>query len=389
MDRRDIQRLAAIDVDAEQFRRLKDHGEEILVERKRKLPEPEKLGDVVASMANLLGGFVLLGVDDKTRKLEPLELPQGVDLQSHVGNLLRKTVNPVPPYIAEEREIDGARVGFIRVFPASVPVITVGGAVNSRDAGGIRPVSDHRELLELARRGADAEDEARERPGEPPFLNSALALPFKDHGTPEFHLRTIVRAAPLTVTPQFRDWPISRGPKACFNLAHDLATHVRGEDQGEAGEFHQSVQPNGRGVAAFADRITPRPFLTDRVVVAADCAGVVAAGMWREVPNRLPTHDFRRKHIRPAIDVVAELLSQAEAYGDAVLDLLLYHQRDEVTFPDETGATHELPEVVHCGSAILTTPASEDDCAELAKFWEREVARNAGLALWEEPQASD
>ena len=34
---------------------------------------------------------------------------------------------------------------------------------------------------------------------------------------------------------------------------------------------------------------------------------------------------------------------------------------------------------------ILNVPADDDDRAELAKRWEREVARAGGVAMWEPP----
>jgi predicted HTH transcriptional regulator len=89
MENRDIQRLAAASITPDLFKDLAAHGEDLLVERKGAVPSAEKLGAEVASMANMLGGWILLGVHDKTRKLEALDLPQGVDMQSHIGNLLR------------------------------------------------------------------------------------------------------------------------------------------------------------------------------------------------------------------------------------------------------------------------------------------------------------
>lgn len=75
---------------------------------------------------------------------------------------------------------------------------------------------------------------------------------------------------------------------------------------------------------------------------------------------------------------------EAEALGDAVFDLFLIPKRD-VGLVDEEGQykKHQLPEVTHCGSAILSIPADAEDCEELAKRWEREVARETGINAWE------
>lgn len=178
VENRDIQRLAAASITAELFKDLAAHGEDLLVERKGAIPSAEKLGAEVASMANMLGGWVLLGVNDTTRKLESLDLAQGVDMQSHIGNLLRNAVDPVPPFLADTIEVEGLTVGFVRVFSSSVVVLVSGsGAVYTRDAGGKLPVSDHRALLDLADRGREAEEEAIRRASENRLSEDVPARP--------------------------------------------------------------------------------------------------------------------------------------------------------------------------------------------------------------------
>jgi schlafen family protein len=378
MDRREIQRLAAAEIDPNLYRDLAAHGEDLLVERKAQIPEVEKLGAEVASMANMLGGWLLLGVHDQTRKLEPLQLSPGVDLQSHVGNLLRKAVDPVPPFLAGTLEVAGMTVGFIRIFPASVPVLVRGtGAVYTRDDGGKIPISDHRALLELARSGREAEEKAGERPNENLLTLEILGLPGRKHPIFKNHLRTVVRAAPLTVTPQLSEWPVSHGPGACTKAAELLARDLEAP-QG----FTTKLQPHGRAVIARAAPLMPPPTPLHQAVAVADCAGIFGVAASRSVVNVLKTDALRRRYIQPAIDAVAFLLKGAEAFGDAVLDLHVICGR-EVSLE---AFGYPLAREVHCGSAILSTPADEGDRVELAERWEREIARTVGLALWE-PQA--
>ena len=66
---------------------------------------------------------------------------QGGDRQSEIGNLLRNQVDPVPPFIAVERELEGTSITLIRVFESSdAPVLVRGtGALYVRDAGGKQP----------------------------------------------------------------------------------------------------------------------------------------------------------------------------------------------------------------------------------------------------------
>lgn len=386
MDHREIQRLSAADMTPSVFREFAEHGEDLLVERKAQIPEPERLGAVVSSMANMLGGWILLGVEDRTRQLVPLELKGGIDLQSHIGNLLRKVLDPVPPFLAGTLVVDGSQVGFIRVFKASAPVLVRGsGAVYSRDAGGKRPISDHRELLELARAGEEAEKEARERPHRNALNLQVLGLPPERHPIAENHLRIIVRAAPLSVTPQLREWPISKGPNVCLDAARSLAERF-GAPEG----FSTDVRPFGRAVAVCAAPLQRPPLNVTSLhtaVTFADCAGVFGVAASRGIANVLTTTELRRESIRPCIEAVARLLIEAEAFGDAVFDLHLFTRRDlHLDIGDRRWKQYRLREVVSCGSPALPMPASEEDRAELAKYWEREVAREAGIPIWEEPQ---
>jgi hypothetical protein len=376
MEIREIQRLAAAEIDEALYKDLAAHGEDLLVERKAQIPEPEKLGAEVASMANMLGGWLLLGVHDKTRRLENLKLKAGTDIQSHIGNLLRKAVDPVPPFLAGTLEVDTLTVGFIRCFAASVPVLVRGsGAVYTRDAGGKIPISDHRTLLDLARSGREAEDEASKRPSENRLTLRALGLPGGKHPIFTNHLRTVIRAAPLTVTPQLSEWPVSIGHDACKKAAELLAEGIDAP-QG----FTTLLQPYGRAVSAQAAPLEPPPHPIYQAVAVADCAGIFGVAASRPVPNVVQIDDLRQKYIQPAIDAVAILLTEAEAYGDAVLDLHLIHDRNEVSLKT---FGYPLGSEVHCGSAVFGTPSDENDRLELAARWEREIGRTAGLSLWE------
>jgi hypothetical protein len=102
-----------------------------------------------------------------------------------------------------------------------------------RTSKGKEPVDDHRTLVELARRGADAEAKARDRLVNQPLILQALVPPDVDPGRvarspDEEHVVLHVRAAPLTVTRQFADWPISDGggAHACF-VAVEALIHRR------------------------------------------------------------------------------------------------------------------------------------------------------------------
>jgi Schlafen, AlbA_2 len=173
-----LRRLALADLDEPTLRRLVEQGEDLFVERKREPPPAPRFGAQVASFANTLGGWLLLGVDDD-RNLIGWEPDRQLDLQSHLGNLLRNEVDPVPPFVAETYSLDGVKIGVVRVFEAAdTPVIVrETGAVFVRDPGGKQPIRDHRTLLELARRGEAAREEAQARLGSLPLVQRALDAP--------------------------------------------------------------------------------------------------------------------------------------------------------------------------------------------------------------------
>src|SRR5260221_8264615 len=100
-----LRRLALSELDESALRRLIEYGEDIFVERKREPPPAPGLGAEVASFANTLGGWLLLGIQDDG-KIVGWTPPPKSDLQSHVGNLLRNQLDPVPPYLADTQEID-------------------------------------------------------------------------------------------------------------------------------------------------------------------------------------------------------------------------------------------------------------------------------------------
>jgi hypothetical protein len=157
----------------------------------------------------------------------------------------------VPPFIAGTVELDGQKLGVIRIFEAHDAPIVVrdSGAVYVRDAGGKRPVADHQTLLALAQKGADARRAARHRLESLPLVAEALHppdSPLLPRGVipPPTGLGLLVRAAPLTVTSQFADWPIRAGPDWALRLAHHLLPSSPPHDWGDV-----SLQPHGRGAS--------------------------------------------------------------------------------------------------------------------------------------------
>src|SRR6266542_3706475 len=110
-----IRRLALADLNEGLLRRLVDHGEDLFVERKRQ-PPSDGLGPTVCSFANTLGGWVLLGIDDETKEVHGFSFGERTDVQSHLGQLLRNEIDPSPPFVAGQFELDGKPLVVTRIF---------------------------------------------------------------------------------------------------------------------------------------------------------------------------------------------------------------------------------------------------------------------------------
>jgi hypothetical protein len=132
-----IHRLSLAALDQPALEELVQHGEDLLVERKQDLPKPPRFGAAAGSLANALGGWILLGVADNGT-VHGWAKPERLDLQSHLGSVIGAQVDPLPPFAAEMREVDGKPIAVIRVFAsADVPHIVRGtGAVYVRSSKG-------------------------------------------------------------------------------------------------------------------------------------------------------------------------------------------------------------------------------------------------------------
>jgi hypothetical protein len=253
-----LRSLALADVSEDVLRGLVEHGESLYVERKRQPPQSPNLGAALASFANTLGGFVLLGVDDDG-SISGWEPPGRTDVQTYIASLARAQSDPLPPFVAGMRELDGKPIGVVRVFEsADTPHIVRGtGAIYLRSSGSKEPVAadDHRLVLELARRGRDAEVEAGRRLAQTPAVARLLSTP--DSGIEREYegAEVIARVAPLTVTPALSDWPLTR-----VAAEHAAACSARLAPPAVLEGFHYERQepillPFGRAIAAHTEGV--------------------------------------------------------------------------------------------------------------------------------------
>jgi hypothetical protein len=375
-----IRSLSLADLDQATLEQFVRQGEDLLVEFKQSPPKPPRFGAAVASLANALGGWILLGIADD-RSVVGWSKPDRIDLQSHLGAILRNEVDPLPPFVAAMREIDGKPVAVLRVFPsADSPHIVRGtGAVYVRSSKGKEPVDDHRTLLDLARRGEDAERAARARLRELPVVGQMLRAPDMGYAlTPEgAEVRFIVRAAPLTVTPALRQWPLTRrAAKSCEHFADTLVPRF---DPAIARRRPQ-IETFGRAVAARLSAQHPAP---RTATVVADSGGVVGiVKTYSSQDGRPPTilvNALLDDEIKPLLATLADLLYEAEAFGRVAVDLWI--QR-----PHKSDVREQVRESVPVGLHVageLTIPAEDSEVNALAHAWHRELQREFGIVKFE------
>jgi hypothetical protein len=249
---------------------LGDH-ETLFVEHKGGVAEGEgyAISKAIASFANTLGGWVLVGVHngeptDGTQ--DGWEPPQGEEFVDQVRVRVERQIDPLPSFAADVRVIeggdwDGRRVGVVRVYEsADTPhIMRRGGNVFIREAAQDRryraeAIGSHHELVRLAERGAESRRIARDRldEGRLPFTEDALGIRYTTAATEMRAFRTrysdhsqiVLRLAPLTLLPRFEDWAMSEGAlEACRAIVEALTDEQR---------TVQDPVPHPRGVAMTA-----------------------------------------------------------------------------------------------------------------------------------------
>lgn len=370
-----IRRLSLADLDDEALRALVGHGEHLFVERKVSLPSAG-IGRVVASFANGLGGWVLLGVADDG-STPGFALPARTDAQSHLGQLLANEVEPPPPFVAAVRTLDGVDLTVIRVFESSdTPhLLKRTGAVPIRTPKGTEQVTDQDLLLQLARRGEEALERARGRLSSD-LIARELSVPERPDlvAVSENEPIVIVRAGLVTAPPHFAEWATSRASPAVAERAALEIARILGATV-EPGGLETSAR--GRGVAVGWTGGFQVPIW---VRVAIDAGGVVGARIARGRGLGNVTIDaIRSEYVSPLMLALTDVLAAAGVYGRTVwrVDIGLPRQDFVVA-----GAPRR-PGPPFFASGELSSPPTFDDTADLTDRFVREFAREMGLPQYE------
>ncbi len=372
------------------LRDLVEHGESLYVERKREPPKAPRLGAAAASFANMLGGFILLGVADGG-EVVGWEKPSKADLQSYLGELLRREVDPLPPFIAEMRKLNGKPIGVIRIFESSdSPHVVRGtGAIYVRTSKGKEPVpvDDHRLILEMARRGREAEDAARRRLAESPAVATVFAAPDTGLSRPAEGVEVIARGGPVTVTPAFNEWALTRqAADQCSAVAADLLPQANLQGLMLARQESRITFGRASGARVAQKQVDGE----DMAMALVDSAGVVAAGIKREPDEGetplLHINDVFERELLPLSRSLAGLLVAGEAIGRAVIDVwVLLADGGRVLGSPGGELLAERPFRV---AREITIPADEDEVEAVAREWHRELQREVGIEVFEDDPAT-
>lgn len=384
--------------DPQRVTRLIAAGETLFVERKERDPK-DGLGPTVASFANALGGWLLIGVDDDG-EVVGYEPPGRVDLQDHIRQLLGAQVDPLPPFAAVTVPVGDKTIGVVRVAESSdQPHITSDGVIYVRESGGKKRVTAHGDLLQMARRGEEARAAAAVRQYGLPLIEEAMRTPERVYGDQTGFddelaplLEWIVRAAPYTVTGAFVDRALSS------TAADSAAANVGGLFPRPDAEPHvvaKDVEARARGLHCVGTQWGAQWYAD----LAIDAGGIVAArSATRRNYSVLLCATLAADTFQPLIRAIADVLGDLDGYGRAAIGLEVRGATDlRVQWGAGKTGTLGADDLVdghrlHIGGD-LAVPADDDDIKELADRWARELARAARLPIWEpaadEPDTRD
>jgi hypothetical protein len=370
--------------------RLVHEGETLYVERKERDPK-DGLGATIASFANMLGGWLLIGVTDD-RQIVGYKPPGRVDLQDYIRQLLVAQVDPLPPFAAVRLRVGRHKIGVVRVAESSdQPHITSEGVIYRRTPGGKERVTSASDIITMARRGEQARLEAEQVRLHLPLIESSLASPksifadgqrFRVEGDrPPPLLEWIVRASPYTMTGVFADRALAQ---TTAELAEATVRSLFPSPSEGAPRASANAEARARGVYCLGAMNN----FHRQVDLIVDAGGTIAVRTaWRSRGATLTLDTLPDDVLCGLIRAAANMLATLDGYGRAAFTLEI-RQAQELTMA--SGQHHRT---INVNSLIkgtrlemggdLAIPAIDADISELADRWTRELARAAEIPLWE------
>jgi Putative DNA-binding domain len=374
--------LSVSELDQGDVGRLLREGETRVVERKREIPR-DVLGPAVSSLANTLGGWLLIGVtDDDPPQVVGFTPPGRTHLQDYIRDRLGGELDPIPPFAAVEWK-DGP-IGIVRVYESTdTPhMVRRTGAVYVREQGGKVPAS-HEMVRALARRGELARERAEERLREKPLFAleavERLQLPFSA-STANSKVYTL-RATPLTVGPVFRDRA----------LTEPLAEYLKSEVLPMLRPPHDRVSPPvvqhfQHGLTVHEESLHTRDNSTALCAIAVNSLlGSVELHSTRATDpieaRQLELDAQEQMYLSPMFTAIGELLTALEAVGSCRYVLDLETPRDSSVRQGQQAGNLRGTRVRFSGE--LGVPAAEEEVQSHVASCRRQLARAGGLTAWE------
>ncbi|MDQ3092820.1 MAG: ATP-binding protein [Actinomycetota bacterium] len=405
--------LALGELDDDDLRAMLREGETLFVEFKKDVAKGTgfQIAKAAGSFANTLGGWILVGVQDGRVRFD--WAPPPGDFVDVVRQRMEGHVDPLPSFAAAVAELDGTRIGVIRVYEsADTPHILSDGSVVVREPAqdarlrklGVyepAPIRSHHELLQLAQRGREARAAADRRFAERelPLVDAMLQITSTNAATAARVSRTItanapalvVRLAPLTVTRRWTGWAVSEAAVDQLQAAVDALAGPDAE--------RDEPRPSARGFAVAAKEPRPEPWtpranihVSRRATAVADAGGVVGIRLGFDLHERGGLVHYQRTLTAGAIrDLVGEILGQAVARLIAAEHLGRYAAHGYLLLladlyrvdPDRPGDKPQHPAMIPLGGELTVGGMSAGpDHALLAQTWAAEVVRSCGVPVW-------
>jgi Schlafen, AlbA_2 len=392
-------------------------SETLFVEHKTDIAKGEgyQLAKAVASFANTLGGWVLVGVKDGGKPISGWTPPAGGFVDC-VRQRLERQVDPVPSIAADVLPIGNDQIGVVRVYEsADTPHILMadGSIVVREPAQDARlrklgryeatPIRSHIELAQLAQRGQEAERAARERfeKGRLPLLEDSLDYHWYLGATQQHVVgerlggegpAVVVRAAPLNMSSRWREWSVSR---SAVDALKELVDDVL---DGGVEVDEPTPHPSGISITArqeSGERWTHGGHRSIKRVAtaAADAGGAIGLRLGfsiQEVDGNV--NDWRKLEdageleglVGPLVQKLAATLADAEHLGRFAMHVIWLAFGTLFRIDPNTEQGHPISPLPGGGMLMIDGLSDTTEQDDLVRQWSEELLRSAGIAVWQQ-----
>jgi hypothetical protein len=390
-------------------------NESLFVEHKTDIAKGEgyQLAKAAASFANTLGGWILVGVNDKGPV--PGWKPPSGGFVDAVRQRLEGQIDPVPSFAAGVLPHGDHSIGVIRVYESTdTPhILSKDGSIVVREPAQdtklrkrgryeATPIRSHYELVQLTQRGAQAENAAQERldKGRMPWIEKSLRYHWtqaaSEAGIHEIATgetpALVLRGSPLTMSARWREWGTSES--AVEALVKVIGATLDGEIEID------EPQPHPAGVSLTARERdaqvwTPggHRYVTRVATAVIDSGGALGVRLGFRLEKRGgKVYDWRalgageglEALLKPLIGQLSDVLLGAEHLGRFNMHLLWLGIGEIFRVAPENEGEGSPPPYLPCGGTL--TIDGQSDATEqraLARQWSQELLRASGIAVWD------